>query len=87
MWGNVSADIFNNHPVKQFDLETVPVSMTGYLPAATEWYMVLLPSASLTSQEDRLTSFRLDGLNEYLSAWNKNYYGRWFLVDVGDISI
>lgn len=38
MWGDVQkADLFISHPVKQFVPTTVPVSMTGYLPAATDW--------------------------------------------------
>lgn len=45
MWGNVQkADIFISHPVKKFVPNDVPVQTTGYLPAATDWYVVLLPS-------------------------------------------
>lgn len=47
MWGNVQkANILISHPVKHFVPRNVPASMTGYLPAATDWYVALLPSKS-----------------------------------------
>lgn len=47
MWANVQkGDIFISHPVKQFVPKNAPVSMIGYLPAATEWYVALCPSES-----------------------------------------
>lgn len=39
LWDNVKlADIFISHPVETFVPEDVPRSMTGYLPASTDWY-------------------------------------------------
>jgi len=44
LWDNVKmADMFISHPVRRFVPSNVPVSMIGYLPAATDWYVALLP--------------------------------------------